>query len=438
MFDTLDITSNEQFQRRFKYINLMWLMVSLIYTGCFVFAILNYDPVYLHDWRGFAIIGLAVMIVVFYALRVLTYTNQWPPRLRYSLPLWSGTFLSVVLLSLIDNSFSWLFYIAFGLSFSLFSSRRLVMAIAISTITMFAFQGLLSPPITLINAMAIVGQGVSIVAMTVISMMSQHLIGERFERNKLLQRLTQANAQLELASQRLAESAAQEQELAVLRERTRLARDMHDTLGHALVLISVKLEVAQRLRIIDAERCDAELEATKEVVRESMKELRASIANLRSPALERESASRAISRYAREMAQRTGLHISYDLHEGIEALPEQVEETLWKVGQEALTNVEKHAQAHKVVLHISRRDNYICMSIQDDGIGLSDELLQLNEDGRTDYTGPEGHYGLSGMRERIERIGGCIAFHADMVNENDEQKKRGTKIEVELPLIEMV
>ena len=89
-----------------------------------------------------------------------------------------------------------------------------------------------------------------------------------------------------------------------LRERTRLAREMHDTVGHALVLISIKLEAARRLRERDPERCDRELEATGEIARATMNDLRASIANLRSPALEREPACRALSRYAREMAQR--------------------------------------------------------------------------------------------------------------------------------------
>lgn len=146
--------------------------------------------------------------------------------------------------------------------------------------------------------------------------------------------------------------------------------ELHDTLGHALALVSVKLEAAQRLRERDPQRCDHELEATREIVRNSMNELRASIANLRSPALEREPACRAISRYAREMAQRIGLRVSYDLHPAIEGLPEPIEETLWKVGQEVLTNIEKHAQASNVLLHISRQDGHIVMRIQDDGVGL--------------------------------------------------------------------
>jgi len=215
---------------------------------------------------------------------------------------------------------------------------------------------------------------------------------------------------------------------------------VHDTLGHALVLISVKLEVVQRLHERDAVRFEHELETTKEIVRDTMKELRASISALRSPALEREPACRAISRYAQEMAQRAGLHVSYDLHPDIEGLPEQVEETLWKVGQEALTNVEKHARASNVVLHISRHDTHVLMRIQDDGVGLPREILRFTQDDNHITHGAgkvtEGHYGLSGMFERVESIGGRISLRPSSADEHNSPKPRGTTIEVELPLVE--
>ena len=218
-------------------------------------------------------------------------------------------------------------------------------AVCIVALTLFAYQGLLWQPLQGYNLIAISGQTLGLFSISLLSMSEQYLIQERYERNALLQRLTEAYRDLERADRQIAESAQQEQELAVLRERTRFARDMHDTLGHALVLISVKLEAAQRLRELDPQRSDRELEATKEVVRESMKELCASIANLRLPALEHEPALRALTHYASEMALRTGMHVTYDLQPDAEGLPDPIEEALWKVGQEALTNIEKHAAA---------------------------------------------------------------------------------------------
>ncbi len=444
MLGDVELTSDKQFQRRFRQMNIVWLFIAIVYASSFVYAVLNGEPMYFRDWRGIAIIGLTALIIGIYSLRIFSANEQWPVPLRFSLSIWLSLYLVVVLLSLIDNTFCWLLYIVFGMSFSLFGSRRLLLAVASIAVTLFAFQGLFLLPITSGQVISVVGQGISIFAMTAVAMLSQRLIGDRYARNELLAKLTQSNRELEEAHHKLATSVMQEQELAVLRERTRLARDVHDTLGHALVLISVKLEVAQRLRTIDPERCDHELETTKEIVRETMKELRASIADLRSPALEHESVYRAISRYAQEMAQRAGLRVTCDLHAGnvgsveSEELPEQVEETLWKVGQEALTNIEKHAQATAVVLHISRQDDHICMRIEDDGIGLTRELLQWHEDGSSVVgASPIGHYGLSGMFERVERIGGHITFHPGSSNAENAKGKPGTTVEVELPLIEV-
>ncbi len=255
------------------------------------------------------------------------------------------------------------------------------------------------------------------------------MIAERFKRNKLLEELTQTHNELAEAHQRLADTAAQEQELAVLRERNRLAREMHDTLGHALVLVTVKLEIAQRLRERDPERSNHELAATQQIVRESMNELRASIANLRSPALEHEPVCNALRRLVDEMAQRTGIHATYELQPDISSFPEQVEETLWKVGQEAIANVEKHAQASNVLLRVSHQEGTLHMILEDDGVGLPHECSRYKANGQTAYTSPVGHYGLNGMAERVAHIGGTLSLKPGA--------KHGTVVEVVLPLIEV-
>jgi len=425
--------SNQRFHRFFRVMNVIWVIVSIISLTIAAYYAFKEKAVYLHDWHGVVIILLSLSVLAIYSAglystAVFRWHETWPPPLRRSLPYWFSVYLGVSLLSLINASFSWCFFIVFGLCFPLFSSRRLVLMVCIVFVTMCAYLGLFSWPFSGDQLGGLFSLSVSFFSFTAFAMLMQHLISERYERNNLLLQLSQANSELEEAHRRLADSAAQEQEIAVLRERTRLAREMHDTLGHALVLISIKLEAAQRLRQRDPERCDRELESTKEIVRTSMKELRASIANLRSPALELEPACRAISRYAREMAQRTGLRVSYDLHPDIEGLPEPVEETLWKVGQEALTNIEKHAHAQNVVLHISHRGDHILMRVQDDGVGLPQELRQEHEDGQITCASPEGHYGLRGMFERAQSIGGRLYLRPGA--------ERGTSVEVELPLVE--
>ncbi|HEY7419060.1 MAG TPA: sensor histidine kinase, partial [Ktedonobacteraceae bacterium] len=226
------------------------------------------------------------------------------------------------------------------------------------------------------------------------------------------------------AHHQLAQSVAQQQELAVLRERTRLAREMHDTIGHALVLISVKLEAAQRLRGRDPERCDHELEATKEIARGTMTTLRASIADLRSPTLEHEHIYHALRRSADELARRSGLHITCVLPEEAEDLSEALSETLWKVSQEAFTNIEKHAQAKNVEVEICHQDAQLLMHIHDDGIGLPPTFRTFNQDESPAHT---GHYGLRGMLERVDAVGGHLTLQT--------AQGQGTTLEILVPFI---
>src|SRR5579884_2540322 len=279
--------SNERFYRIFQRLNVMWLIIATFSLTSSALSAFSTRPSYLHDWHVFAIILLSISMLAVYFVGAFRYGagSGWPPPLRYALARWLILYVLVTLLTLIDRNFVWSFFIVFGMSFSLFSSYLLVLFVCIIFVSFCIYEGLLTWPLSGDNLWAIFGVGIGILAMTAFAMMVQHLISERFERTTLLQKLATANAELEEAQRRLAESAAVAQELAVLRERTRLAREMHDTLGHALVLISVKLEAARRLRELDPQRCDQELEATKEIVRSSMKELRASIDNLRSPAL---------------------------------------------------------------------------------------------------------------------------------------------------------
>lgn len=425
---------DSRFKRFFLFFNLGWIFVSLCSLLFSIIGAVETHPAYLHEWRGLAMLVLSLCIPGIFALLILSgqrrgkKNESWPPPLSRSLTFWGSLYTITTLLNLLDNNFVWSYFTVLGITYSVFQKKQIIPLIILIFLSYCYFLGIFTWPLTQDALIAMAGNGLTFLSLTIICVSIQYLIGERFERRRLYQELAHANEELAAAHQRLAESATQEQELAVLRERTRLAREMHDTLGHALVLVSVKLEAAQRLRELDSQRCDRELEATKEIVRSSMKELRASIANLRSPALEREPACRALSRYAREMAQRGDLRVTYDLHPDIEGLPEMVEDTLWKVGQEALANIEKHARARNVLLHISREHSQIFLKIADDGIGIPAHLCENQQEYTTSYQSPSDHYGLSGMQERVKNAQGHLCIHS-----NSEQ---GTTIEVRLPLVE--
>ncbi len=228
-------------------------------------------------------------------------------------------------------------------------------------------------------------------------------------------RLRTALAELRAAHTALAASTAQQEELAVLRERTRLARVMHDNLGHALVVMNIKLEAAQLLYERDKTRGAAELEATRTLIRETMGDLRLTLSDLRAPSTEHSDLAAAIERLGRDLQQRSGINVVYEHASCLADLAAEVRETLWYVAREALMNVERHARASCVRIELGCEGDALILRIHDNGKGIDSRDLHRPE-----------HYGVVGMRERMRGIGGTL--HIDPISSG------GTLVTAFLPL----
>ena len=206
----------------------------------------------------------------------------------------------------------------------------------------------------------------------------------------LILELEAAKRELELARDR-------EVELATLRERERLARDLHDNLGHTLVTLTVQLEAVERLLPLDLARAAPLLEEMKALSRSSTEALRRSLANLRAAGLGDKSLTLAMQSLCADAGRRTGLKIDCQIAAGADGLPPAVAEAIWHVVQEGLTNVEKHAQAHSVAVSLSLRPELAVLRVSDDGVGPPPDAERK-----------PGHYGLRGLRERVEGVGGTF------------------------------
>jgi signal transduction histidine kinase len=222
--------------------------------------------------------------------------------------------------------------------------------------------------------------------------------------------------ELQAAYRELDAARAKEGELAALRERERIARDMHDHLGHALVALSVQLEATQRLYKKDVERASAQMDQMKTLTRQSMDALRRSLAGLRAPGLGERPLRLALQETCASLSQRSGMSISCNVAPQSDAINPTVAESLWSVAQEALTNIEKHAQARRVEVRLDMDAAGLTLCIHDDGIGLPNEAYDR-----------AGHFGLRGMRERIEGVGGTLS-----VDGNGED---GTRIVARVPVM---
>jgi signal transduction histidine kinase len=241
-----------------------------------------------------------------------------------------------------------------------------------------------------------------------------HLVVTSSERARLIQELEAARKQVELARQR-------DTELAALRERERLARDLHDSLGHNLVTLTVQLEAAERLCGVDPGRAANLLTEMKELTRSSMEELRRSLAGLRTPGLGDRPLRQAIQSLCGELSQRSGLKIDCQIHDGTEQLPPAVSETLWRVAHESLANAEKHAQAQSVRIDLQLQNGTstsreAVLTVADNGIGLPPGAEAT-----------PGHFGLRGIRERVEGLGGAFSLGRNL--------PRGTALGVRIPVI---
>jgi signal transduction histidine kinase len=263
---------------------------------------------------------------------------------------------------------------------------------------------------------AVAGFALGMILFIVYIVMITALIGSRLKSEALVVELRATQAQLEEALQT-------EKEVAVLRERDRMAREMHDVLGHALVLVAVKIEAAQRLQSVDPERAAVELEATKQLVRQSMADLRASLADMRSPEFDASSKplSRALQDWSTRVAGEGNFAIQCDFEPEAEKLPIPVQDALWRVGREAVLNILKHARAHAVELNVFTKDGQVFLTVGDDGVGiphLADGTARLEVD---------GHYGMRGMRERVEALGGHLTVRPG-------REGRGTMVIASMPL----
>jgi signal transduction histidine kinase len=218
------------------------------------------------------------------------------------------------------------------------------------------------------------------------------------------------------AALELAESQRREAERAAL-ERQRIARDLHDSVSQSLFSTTLHVRTAQRA--LERERLDAagpvgeELREIGQSTRGALAEMRALILELRPGALAEEGLVAALTKQAAALSAREGLVIQVDGPGTRLPLGPEVEEQLYRLGQEALANVVKHARATRATVRIATADDTVSIQVSDDGRGFDPAAV-----------GPE-HFGLRSMRGRVADLGGRLQVTST--------RGRGTVLRVEVP-----
>jgi signal transduction histidine kinase len=213
---------------------------------------------------------------------------------------------------------------------------------------------------------------------------------------------------LEIAHRQLRAFADQASDLAATAERNRVARDIHDHVGHHLTVISVQLEKAAVFRTVDPAAADQAIDDARQSARLALTDVRRSVGALRT-----EQAPFALTDELTALADRlgdTGLAIDLDLAGQETSLGDAELRTLYEVALEALTNARRHADAHQVTLRLQLSAEGTDMTVSDDGRGFADHTPG---------------FGLRGMRERLELVGGSLCV--------DSTPGRGTTVTATLP-----
>jgi signal transduction histidine kinase len=199
------------------------------------------------------------------------------------------------------------------------------------------------------------------------------------------------------ANVRLARYTATLEQLAISRERNRLARELHDTLAHTLSSLAVQLEAVRSLWERDPGGARMLLDASLAATRGGLNEARRALQALRAAPLEDLGLPLALRRLAESTAERAGVALELRLPERDPELPPDIEQCVYRVAQEALENVARHAQASRVAVHLEHDGRQVVLLVRDDGRGF--DSAQVDDDQR---------FGLQGMRERARLAGGQL------------------------------
>jgi signal transduction histidine kinase len=216
--------------------------------------------------------------------------------------------------------------------------------------------------------------------------------------------------------QRLAEESRY---AAIVRERLKIARDLHDTLAHSMMAMLSEIRFLRRLQSRDPGAVAEELVRAQKLAHEGLQEARSAITQMRVTAVRETGLGPALANEFERFINRTGLTGDFSADVAAARFGDERAETILRMAQEALRNVERHARATRVVVRLQSRDNArLELCIEDNGVGFDPKAQR------------PGHYGIVGLREQAELIGAELFI--------DSRPNQGTNLRVSLRLSPIV
>jgi signal transduction histidine kinase len=334
------------------------------------------------------------------AVWVLAFGLWWPawPQRR----LWAvagylgllGLNCGLIATSQAFTAFGW---IGYPFAFAIFPARWAVLAVTANAVATFlaGTDANQSPPY------------VTAVAIVVPVLFAGWVAGQESEkRKKAITQLTDANASLANAMEENAglhaQLLVQAREAGILDERQRMAREIHDTLAQELAAMIRQLQAADRVRD-QSEQWQHHMDQVQLLAHRSLDEARRSVQALRPAPLEKSRLPDAIAEMAQAWSRISGVSLSVDTNGTPVPMIAGIEVALFRVAQEALANVAKHAGASRAGITLSYLDDLVLLDVRDDGAGFVPDVQAPGED---------SGYGLGTMRQRLLGVGGTLVIES--------------------------
>ncbi|MGG1554476.1 histidine kinase [Paenibacillus ferrarius] len=237
-------------------------------------------------------------------------------------------------------------------------------------------------------------------------------LGEQLER--VVKRWEEQVTSLQRLSNHNVELTEKAKLTAVIEERQRLARELHDAVSQQLFAISMTATAVGRTLDKDFEKAKRQIHLIEEMASVAQSEMRALLLHLRPIHLEGKRLSEGLTELLKELAAKVPMAITWDMDEEIR-LNKGIEDHLFRIVQEALSNALRHSKANKLEVKLLHRSDGIRLVIRDDGVGFELDAKKLTS------------YGIVSMKERVNEIGGSV----DIITAPD----RGTRIEIRVPIL---
>ena len=208
-------------------------------------------------------------------------------------------------------------------------------------------------------------------------------------------RILKLNLELREANRKLEEYARESVKVAETRERNRLAREIHDTLGHSLTGIITGIEACVMIMDVAPEATKEQLHAIAEVARSGIRDVRRSVNALRPDALEHMDLGNALEQMIDGTRRSTGVTIDYECQIHLGGFSQDEEDIIYRIVQESITNAIRHGKATQIRVRIGREFHILDIHIQDNGTGCADI---------------KKGFGLHHMQERLDILGGTLIY----------------------------